>query len=132
MARRKQQVNAKEQALHDLQAARVALAHHGRLAAEEWSPRAVIGRSFEKHRIWWLSGALVAGIIVIRGLRSPVSANNGRDIPVAAAKNRTLWSFVLGPAIALGRRKMLDQATQIFESYFKHKFSPNTSPSKEV
>ncbi|MEZ5388011.1 MAG: hypothetical protein R3F13_21090 [Prosthecobacter sp.] len=125
-------MNAKEQALQDLQAARVALAHHGRLAAEEWSPRAVIGRSFEKHRIWWLSGALLAGLIVIRGLRSPVSTNNGRDIPVVAAKNRTLWSFVLGPVIALGRRKVLDQASQFFESYFKHQFSPNTPPSKEV
>lgn len=133
MARSKQeQVTAKQQALADLEAARAALAHHGHLVAEEWSPRAVIGRSFEKHRVWWLSGAVVAGIIAIRALRPAVSINNGRDKPVASAKNRALLSFLVGPVMALGRRRLLDQATRIFESYFHQHFSPNASSTKEV
>lgn len=127
-----QQVTAKQQALADLEAARASLAHHGHLAAEEWSPRAVIGRSFEKHRIWWFSGAVVAGIIAIRALRPAVSPHNGRDNTVATAKNRAFLSFLMGPIIALGRRRLLDQASQIFESYFHQHFSPNTSASKEV
>lgn len=125
-------MTAKQQAIADLEAARAALAHHGHLAAEEWSPRAVVARSFEKHRIWWISGAVVAGMIAIRALRPAVSPHNGRDNPSAAAKNRAFLSFLLGPIIALGRRRVLDQATRIFESYFHQHFSPNTSPTKEV
>ena len=130
--RQQEQVTAKQQALADLEAARASLAHHGHLAAEEWSPRAVIGRTFEKHRIWWLSGAVVAGIIAIRALRPAVSPHNGRDNPISTAKNRAFLSFLMGPLIALGRRRVLDQATRIFESYFHQHFSPNTSASKEV
>lgn len=133
MARQQQEpLSAKQQALLDLEAARASVAHHGHLVVEEWNPKAVIGRSFEKHRFWWLTGAALAGLVVIRSLRPSSLNQNGRDKVNASAKNRGFFSFLLAPALALGRRKLVDQATRILESYLTHKFSPNASAPKEV
>jgi len=131
-SQQQEQLNAKQQAVLDLEAARASMAQHGLLVVEEWSPRALLGRSFEKHRVWWLSGALVAGLLIIRGFRSSPPNYNGPDKVITTAKNRRLFAFILGPALALGRRKLVDHGTRLLESYFSHKFSPNASASKEV
>lgn len=122
MARQQQaQLTPKEQALQDLEAARASLAHHATLAAEEWTPRALIARSIEKHRALWIGGAALAGLALVKF----AWPNNQRDNFTTTAKNRGLVALLLGPLIALGRKSILNYGAQWFESYLKQKISPN-------
>jgi hypothetical protein len=122
MARQQQaQLTPKEQALQDLEAARASLAHHATLAAEEWTPRALITRSIEKHRALWIGGAALAGLALVKF----AWPNNQRDNFTTTAKNRGLVALLLSPLLALGRKSILNYGAQWFESYLKQKISPN-------
>jgi hypothetical protein len=126
MARQQQeQLTPKQQVLRDLENARASLAHHASLAAEEWSPRAVITRSIEKHRALWIGGAALAGLVLIKFVWPSGDSNNRRDNFSATAKNRGLFALLLGPLLALGRKTILDYGSQWFESYLRQKVSPN-------
>ncbi len=129
MARQQQaQLTPKEQALQDLEAARVSLAHHATLVAEEWSPRAVIARSIGKHRALWIGGAALAGLALVKF----VWPNNQRDNLTATAKNRGLLALLLSPLLAMGRKSILNYGAQWVESYLHHKVSPNASAAGTV
>lgn len=115
----------KQQALHDLEYARASMAYHASHAAEDWSPRAIITRSVEKHRALWIGGAAVAGLLLLKALwpsRHTIYTHAG---PVTSAK-RSGWSaLLLGPLIALARKYAVSYGTQMLQTYMRHKVSPN-------
>jgi hypothetical protein len=122
MARQQQeQLTPKQRVLRDLEAARASLAHHATQAAEEWTPRALIMRSFEKHRSLWIGGMALAGLALTQLFRS----GGRRENFSVAAKNRGLFALLLGPFLSLGRKTLLDYGTQWFESFLRQKISPN-------
>ncbi len=122
MARQQQaEMTPKEQALRDLEDARVSLALHATLAVEEWSPRAMIARSIVKHRALWIGGAALAGL----GLMKFMWPNNQHDNLIVTAKNRGLLALLLSPLLTLGRKSILNYGAQWFETYLKQKISPN-------
>lgn len=126
MARQQQeQLNPKQQALRDLEAARASLACHAAQAAQDWSPRALVTRSFARHRSLWIGGAALTGLVLTRLFLSNGSGG-GHAPPVnASAKNRGLFALLLGPFLSLGRRTLLNYGSQMFESFLRQKISPN-------
>lgn len=126
MARQQQEeLNPKQQVLRDLEAARASLAHHASQAAEEWNPRALMARSFARHRSLWIGGAALAGLALTQIFRSIGGSGGRHDNLSAAAKNRGLFALLLGPLLSLGRRTLLDYGSQLFETFLRQKISPN-------
>jgi hypothetical protein len=133
MARPQQeQLTPKQQVLSDLEDARASLALHATLAAEEWSPRALVRRSMEKHRALWIGGAALAGLALVKLIWPAGDANNRGDNFMAAAKNRGWLALLLSPLLALGRKAVLNYGSQLFESYLRHKVSPNDPDAETV
>lgn len=126
------QLTPKQQALHDLEVARTALARHATLAVKEWSPRAVISHSIERHRMAWLGGAALAGLAAVRLLFFSGRSNSRRDNPGASATNRGLLALLLTPLLAYGRKAALNYGAQLFQSYLHQKISPNVRPADRV
>mgnify|MGYP001430147404 CR=1 FL=1 len=127
------QLTPKQQALQDLGAARSALAHHATLAAKEWSPKAMISHSIQRHRTLWMGGAVLAGLAAVRLLFfSGGGANYRRDNLGASAKKSGLWALLLTPLLAYGRKAALNYGAQIFQSYLQQKVSPNARPTGRV
>ena len=124
-------MTAKQQALQDLEAARGALAHHASLAAKEWSPRAVITHSIQQHRVVWITGAAVAGLLAVRLIFSGGS-NNRRDNFEPSAKKSGLLALLLTPLLAYGRKAALQHGVRLFQSYLQHRISPNVPPQDRV
>lgn len=127
-----ERLTPKQQALRDLEEARASLAHHASLAAEEWSPRALITRSFEKHRVKWIGAAALTGLALMKFAWPSSISNKGRDNFTSSAKNRGLFTLILSPILALGRKSLLNYGSQLLESYLYQKVSPNTPDSDTV
>lgn len=127
-----QTVTPKQQALQDLEAARAGLAHHAALAARDWSPRAVISHSIERHRLVWLGGAALAGLVAVRLLLFSGRSNSRRDNLDGSAKNRGLLALLLTPLLAYGRKAAMSYGARLLQSYVHHKISPNIRRSGEV
>lgn len=127
------QLTPKQQALKDLGVARAALAHHATLAARDWSPKAMISHSIERHRAWWIGGAVLAGLAAVRLLFiSRGGANYRRDNSGASAKKSGLLALLLTPLLAYGRKAALNYGAQFAQSYLRQKLSPNVRPSGRV
>jgi hypothetical protein len=115
----------KQQALHDLEYARASLAHHASHAAEEWSPRAIITRSVEKHRALWIGGAAIAGLAVLKSIWPSRGGHNTHDNAFIGAKNRGWLALLLSPLLALARKSVLNYGSQLVETYLRQRVSPN-------
>lgn len=115
-----QRLTPKQQALRDLELARHDLARESGLAADEWSPRAVLARSFDNHRLLWIAGGLVAGLAAIR-LLLPSAAPRGEDgfdHDLAARRRPSggltggIVGLLAGPLIQMGRKAMTEYGVQ--------------------
>lgn len=127
------QLTPKQQVLRDLEAARAALGHHASLAAKDWSPKAMISHSIQRHRLFWIGGAALAGLAAVRLLFiSSSGANYRRDNLGPSAKKSGLLALLLTPLLAYGRKAALNYGAQIFQSYLQQKVSPNTRPPGRV
>lgn len=132
MARQQQgQLTPKQQALRDLEDARVSLAHHATLAAAEWNPRAMVTRSFEKHRALWLGGAALAGLVLMRVAWPSTRSDSGGSSNRSAS--RAWLPFLLSPVIGLVRKNALGYASRLIESYLhQRQVSPNAPDTEAV
>lgn len=126
MARQQQErLTPKQQALRDLEDARASLAHHASLAIEEWSPRALLTRSVEKHRTLWIGAAAIAGAALLKFFWPSGDSHSKHDNFFASTKNRGLFALLLSPLLALARKSVLNYGSQLFETYLRQKVSPN-------
>ncbi len=119
-----ERLSPKQIVLRDLELARASLAHHTALVAEEFSPRAMVARSFERNRVLWIAGAAAAGLIGIK-LLLPSRQDIDRDIVSAPVKNRGLLSLLSVPLLALGRKAVMTYGTQFIQSYLGRQQPPN-------
>lgn len=125
----------KQQALRDIEDARAALARHTALAVTEWSPRAVLVRSFEKHAALWIGGTALAGLALFRFAWASSSAQSSTSTKTASQnRSRSLRALLIGPVIALARKSAMGYASNLFESYLRRQrqVSPNGSGSTSV
>lgn len=134
MARKSQeQLTPKQQVLRDLEEARASMALHATLVAEEWSPSALVARSFTKHRTFWIGGAALAGLALMKLVWPASESDDRRDGFMSAAKNhRGLFALLLSPLLAFGRKAVLNYGSQLFESYLRQKVSPNDPDANTV
>lgn len=129
MARQQQeQLTPKQQALRDLEGARASLAHHAAHAVEEWSPRAVITRSVEKHRALWIGAAAVAGLAALKAVWPSRGPSRYPEASLSGAQRSGLFALLLG----LARKSLMNYGTQLFETYLRQKISPNVPDSEAV
>ena len=61
----------KRQLLLELDSARAELTHESRLARTEWNPATLARRSLEKHKLAWVIGGVVAGLVIVRLILPP-------------------------------------------------------------
>jgi sensor c-di-GMP phosphodiesterase-like protein len=120
-----ERLTPKQQALHDLEYARASLAHHAVHAAEEWSPKAIITRSFHKHRAVWIGAAAIAGLAVLKAVWPSGGSHSRHDSISTAAKSSALSALLLGPLVALARKSLMSYGAQWLETYLHQKISPN-------
>ena len=133
MARQQQeQLTPKQQALRDLEDARASLAHHASHAVEEWSPKALITRSVEKHRALWIGAAAVAGLAVLKAVWPSRGTARHPEGSFSSAQRSGLFALLLSPLLGLARKSLMSYGTQLFESYLRQKISPNVPDSEAV
>ncbi|MHB1081020.1 MAG: hypothetical protein ACYC67_16615 [Prosthecobacter sp.] len=133
MARQQQeQLTPKQQALRDLEDARASLAHHAAHAVEEWSPRAVITRSVEKHRALWIGAAAVAGLAVLKAVWPSRGSAHHHEGSLSGAQRSGLFALLLSPLLGLARKSLMNYGTQLFQTYLRQKISPNVPDSEAV
>lgn len=71
MGRPQSTTELKRQLLLELDSARAELANESRLARTEWNPATLARRSLEKHKLAWIVGGVVTGLVVIRLIFPP-------------------------------------------------------------
>src|SRR5689334_2411993 len=118
MARPHQErLTPKQQALRDLEDARASLAYHAAHAVEEWSPKAILTRSVEKHRALWIGAAAVAGLAVLKAVWPSHGARHHHEGSLSGAQRSGLFALLLSPLLGLARKSVMSYGTQLFETY---------------
>ena len=118
MARQQQEgLTPKQAALRDLDLARTSLAVHTTLVAEEFSPRAMMSRSIERHRAAWIAGATCVGLIAIKlllpGRRDESKANSEHG----SSRSRGLLGLLMVPLMSFGRKAMMNYGSQFIQTW---------------
>ena len=133
MARQQQeQLTPKQLALRDLEDARASLAHHAAHAVEEWSPKAILTRSVEKHRAIWIGAAAVAGLAVLKAIWPSRGSSHYSEGSLSGAKRSGLFALLLSPLLALARKSVMSYGTQWLQTYLHQRISPNVPDSEAV
>jgi sensor c-di-GMP phosphodiesterase-like protein len=127
-----ERLTPKQQALRDLEYARASLAHHAVHAAEEWSPKAILTRSVEKHRALWIGGAAVAGLAVLKAVWPSRRTHLQPEPSLSGAQRSGLFALLLSPLLGLARKSLMNYGSQMFQSYLHQKISPNAPDSEAV
>lgn len=118
----------KRQALLTLAETRTEIGDEISRLRDEWHPRNLIVRSFEKHRAAYLTSAVIAGVAGTRWLFS--SRKNNRDMETKPAKKRTLTSSLLSSLWNVARDPLLSLATQQVVPLVLQQISKFQSPPK--
>ena len=118
-----QRLTPKQLALRDLESARVEVSRQIEHVAEEWNPRAVMARSFERYRVAWIAGATVAGLAALKFLMpSPTGADGPRDgvgAPRGLERSNGTLAILLMPLLAMGRKAAMNYGAQFVESWLQ-------------
>ncbi|MBL9181520.1 MAG: hypothetical protein JNN17_05225 [Verrucomicrobiaceae bacterium] len=130
-----QRLTPKQLALRDLEVARAELARETGLVAEEWSPRAVMARSFERYRVAWIAGAAVAGLAALKFItssgRSPDSDDD--DSPRIASRGLAGSGGLIGmltvPLMAMGRKAVMNYGMQFVQSWLQKRAGEPEQPA---
>lgn len=123
-------VKTKAQVLQELDSARAELGVHLRHATEEWSPAAVVRRSFERHRWLWMAGGTLAGVLFVRLLSPSAQGKFRRDNSEAPVKKSGLIWQILSPVAPLARQFALKHGLELLQSYLNppHPPTPEAPP----
>lgn len=107
----------KRKLIIELDRARVELGHESRMARAEFSPAAMAKRSLVKHKVAWVIGGVVTGVIVIRLLLPP----KFRSDKFADSDTKRGFSGMLkGLFMTLARRAATNYATTHLKDHLQH------------
>lgn len=106
----------------------MALARNSVAVAEEYSPRAMVARSFERHRVAWMAGAAGAGLVLMRLLFSGGGGECDDDLPrdhaVPSSRSRGLLGLLTVPLLAYGKKMAMSYGTQFVQSWLSGQKTP--------
>ena len=122
----------KQQALKDLDEARLLLGAHVQLASEAWNPRKLVQESVQNHLWTWLSAAGISGLILWRVLIPARPAKFGRDISEASAKKSGLIALLMSPMLGMARQAALKYGTSFLQTYLQNHLSRHEGPHAPV
>jgi len=120
--REQERSELKKRLLAELDRARLDLGVHARRASDQLSPTAIVERSVRKHRVAWIAGATVAGVLVLRLLMPSSSVKNERDKSAKSGTKGTLFRLLSDSLITMGRKAAVNYATRFFQNQFKQPF----------
>lgn len=122
--RRPSKAELKRQAIADLGRARILLAHHTERATAEYSPMAIVERSFRRHRLAWIIGGSAAGLLLARIVFASLGSKNERDKISKSGTNRTLSGLLSGIIASSVRRSAFSYLQKHLQHYLKQHFQP--------
>lgn len=122
----------KQQAVRDLEEARLLLGAHVQLASEAWNPRKLVQESVQNHLWAWLSAAGVGGLILWRILVPSHRTKFGRDISEASAKKSGLIALLMSPMLGMARQAALKYGTSFLQTYLQNHLSRHEGPHAPV
>lgn len=126
----------KQVVLRDLEIARAELARGTTLLADEWSPKAVMTRSFAKHRMLWIGGAAVAGLTALKFLLPAGSHDSDGDSFEADHKEIAtpgVLSLLKLPLMLFGKKAVLNYGLSLVQTWLgHHKASPSNDTDPTV
>jgi len=102
----------KRQIIAELELARSALFTETKRAQADWNPVTLATRSFQKHKVAWIVGGAVTGLIVVRLLFPPKIRSDkfgGSD------KKRGFSGFLSGLVFKAARNAAINYATTHFK-----------------
>jgi hypothetical protein len=102
----------KQRLLQELNHARVELQTHSQLAREELSPAALVSKTVAQHKLAWIIGGTVTGLLLIRII---LPAKNRSDNSSRPDKTSWLSGIFKSVASTLAKRA----ATQLASHYLK-------------
>jgi len=104
MASSESAAEIKQRLVQQLAYARAGLVVEAALAKEQFRPLAIVTRSLTNHKVYWLAGTAVAGLILVRLLFPPKIRS---DISGKTARKRGVSGLLRGAVMAFAQRSAL-------------------------
>jgi hypothetical protein len=120
MARQESASEIKQRLVAELRDARLGLAQESKAARDHYRPTAIAARSFQQHKIGWIIGGTIAGLLAVRLL---LPTKNRSDISGKSAKKRGFSGLLSGIALTLAQRAAMNYAKDHLQNHFKDTFS---------
>jgi hypothetical protein len=128
-----QRLTPKQLTLRDLEIARAELERETGLVAEEWSPRAVMARSFERYRVAWIAGAALVGLAAFKFLMSSSRVDDSDDSPRSVSRGLAGSGGLIGmltvPLMAMGRKAVMNYGMQFFQNWLQKRAGEPDQPA---
>ena len=106
----------KRQLVEELESARAGLAQETRLAQTHLSPAAIVQRNVEKHKVAWIVGGVVVGVVIVRLLLPPKIRS---DKSSQSDKKRGVSGVLRSLAFTVAQRAAMNFAKDHFKDHFK-------------
>jgi hypothetical protein len=129
MASPSSKLSPKQQAIADLTLARQHLGQQWLAVSELAHPSHLVQQSIKKHRLWWMSGALVCGFLGIRALLPRSKPKNRRDTHTKSAKTNGILALIASPLLGMARKAALSWLSSHFQRYLHSSVKSPSPPS---
>lgn len=106
----------KRQLVIELDRARVELRHESSMARVEWNPATLAKRSLEKHKVAWIIGGAVVGLLAVRML---IPAKIRSDNFAGSDKKRGFSGMISGLLMTVARRAATNFATTHLKAHLQ-------------
>jgi hypothetical protein len=115
----------KARLIAEMSEARAVMAHHAGVVSVEYTPTAILRRSFQRHKAAWMVGAAVAGLVALRLVFPSREAKNSRDKSGKPATKGAISGFLAGSLAAAARKAALSYAQKQVQHFIHNQLSPS-------
>jgi len=107
----------KRRAIVALDEARLELSTEFHRAQRDYSPQALVQKSFEKHRVWWIAGAAAGGLLAVSLVfNKRARAGNGQGMAGSPTVKRTLRGLLFSSLWSLARGPVMEYAKSFVQT----------------
>lgn len=116
MARQETAAEVKQRLVAQLRESRIVLSAEAEKARVQYTPAAIASRSLQNHKVAWIIGGAVAGLVAIRLL---LPSKNRSDISGKTATKRGFSGVFGGIVKTFAQRAALNFAKDQIQTHFK-------------